>query len=47
MVEIAGVDIPNEILVAIGSALSDIIATYFGAVTKFKKDLQFEYDKDL
>lgn len=37
----------QDILIAGVSLSTGIIATYFGAVIKFRKDFEFEYDKDL
>jgi hypothetical protein len=37
----------NTLLAAIIGAIAGILGTYLGAILKFRKDLEAEYDKDL
>jgi hypothetical protein len=47
VVELIGITINDTILVALISGLIGFIPTYLGAIVKFRKDLEAEYDKDL
>jgi hypothetical protein len=47
MVVVTGITINDTVLVALVSGLIGFVPTYLGAILKFRKDLETEYDKDL
>jgi hypothetical protein len=47
LVEIIGITINDTILIALISGLIGFVPTYLGAILKYRKDLEMEFDKSL